>query len=732
MVAVGFAAEAQKRPKYEEVLPVMLTLPPSGALAQLKTYLDEEVQNPSIYLQMAVIYEKRYQEGDAMKDFAYKLGNGKLALEAYERTSQLIDEKTVKRYEAQFFNFGKYDDKGRLSVNYDSLAAKIARSKAELGLFLEFAPAIYTSFTESFSHYDKAHKVFTQILGDYPTFKELYLLFNPKVDTQLEEIKTNYLQFEAAFARYKEASDKYETGYNQKLTVKEIHVYRLEGLESQINFLKEDLQVWNYAKWVDETRAAIAKEIGALRASLLEEDKRLNTRLATVEQEYVAETFEPLAASKAVLFNLRKYDLGSVIEPIFLYKEKKHDLLYQELLSSTLDTSASVEVDRKLFLFGQMINKIRLADSTLLDIRNRNTAENLKKYPDFIQTNYSGIAGINQFANRESEINKQDFQRFVGQLREQLYIKLKPDSTAETITYKKIKIPVQVSKPVVLDSIKGILTTHVVKNFDGSMFLAGLLRNEKDNLLQTFVCGVTSDKKIAWYNDYQLVTDSASGQKAHTRMGVMQLVPGGLAMILHGEDTSKVHFNHLLIVDERGLSTLSQRLLFNAFPRTLNFSQRQNALIAAFKGVDFQMDILRETELVVASLSVVGDLNWQMRMPFKGDIASVMEVDEGFILAGNYNLMKGMDGKMKRGGRSAEETNPYLIRLNETGVVQNIRFIDYASGLVVNRGYRVSDDCINIFGVKGFHFYSPVVQSNPDLAFHLIVNSRLEVIDNSL
>ncbi len=61
---------------------------------------------------MAVIYEKRYRESDPIKDFAYKVGNAREALKAYQRTEQFISEKEVRKNQEYFFNFGTLDDKG--------------------------------------------------------------------------------------------------------------------------------------------------------------------------------------------------------------------------------------------------------------------------------------------------------------------------------------------------------------------------------------------------------------------------------------------------------------------------------------------------------------------------------------------------------------------------------------------------------------------------------------------
>ena len=48
LLLIVFGATAQKLEKYEDALPRILALPPSGAVAQLKRHLPVEPQNASI------------------------------------------------------------------------------------------------------------------------------------------------------------------------------------------------------------------------------------------------------------------------------------------------------------------------------------------------------------------------------------------------------------------------------------------------------------------------------------------------------------------------------------------------------------------------------------------------------------------------------------------------------------------------------------------------------------
>ncbi|MFT7030822.1 MAG: hypothetical protein ACJA2C_002222 [Marinoscillum sp.] len=727
---IGFA---QKLEKYEEVLPRFLAMPPSGTLAELKIYLAQEYDNGSIYLQMGLVYEKRYRKSDPITDYAYKVGNAQEALNAYRLAEQFITEKVVKKNQEYFFNFGKLDEKGRLNVEYDTIKNHLTKVQAELKRYVANVPTIYEKFTKSFSSYDQAHKRFSQILGKYPTFKDLYLLYNDEVDQEFKEIKEDYLASLAYWKEYKSASDTFDVGYHQKMSVQPIKVYRLDGLESKINFLKDDIKVWDYATWVDETRATIKSEIDKLRIDLAAENVRLDKELNNVAPSIANESFEPLKVSKEILFTLRKYDLNSVIEPIFLFKEKQHDLLHQQLINNKIAEDENSTVERKLYMYGQTINKIKDADSVLIDVRRRNTKASFEKYPNLINTSYQGQSGITTFISSSISSNNAQTKQYVDNIQTELYQLLKTDSIIPVAKYKKSSFPLRSSLSMDKEQLtEQKITTHRIENFDGSAFIAGVFLNAKEAKVQAYVAGVAPDKTIGWYNEYLLQLDSTVGFDSDTRIGAIQTVPGGLAVILSGVDGNGSRLNHLMMLDEKGIVTFNRRLMLDKFPRNISYNERTNTLFVTYKGDDYGDDIFMDSELIMASYSIYGDLQWQKRLSYKGDIADVVNVDQGYLIVGNYNELKGLDGKVKRAGTSNIETKLFTLKVNLAGEIIDLKTVDYGSSFYTNKIYKVSDDCINLFGSKGAYEKKLAIDDEPGSAVHIIMNKDLEVIANSL
>ncbi len=731
-LSVASNGVAQKRPKYRDELPKILQLPDAGKVALLKVYRIEEPEEASIDLQLGVVYNNRFLNSDILTNYKYKYGNAIAALTSLKIARLRIDEKKVKRNEEQFFNFGSIDEKGRVDVEFDTITAYLDSSIPPLEEFIKRAPGIYDVFTQSFAHYDAAHKEFSSIVGQYTTEKDLLLLYDSDLDAKMEKVKSEYEESIKFFSQYKDSIAQFPIGYNQELVIKVMNVYRLDGLESEINFLTPKVKVWNYAKWVTDTREFIDVNIDKLKADLAAENLRTDKVIESATPDFIRDEFTPLEINKEVLFTLRKYDLASVIEPIFQYKEAKHDLLYQKLVSQNLDTSTTIDPDRKLYLYGQMLNKIKEADTLLREIQTRNVEKTHKKYNSFLTQYYSGMEGVNQLVQTERTANNGDYSLYVDNIRDIVFEKMIVDSTLTEVTYRRSKIPFIVSLPVDNEVISTEhITTHKINNFDGSAFIGGIVKNEKENKTQAFVAGVTKDGKTGWYRDYLLQIDSA-GFDAHTRLAAMQTIPGGVALVLNGlNPETNDRINHLILLDETGEVTLSRRLLLQNYPRLMNYNERDNSLTIAYKGDDFMKDIFISNELIIANYNILGDLQWQYRNEYKGDITDIFNIQDGYMIAGNFNTIKGFDQKLITAGSNNTDTRGFMLKIDNNGRPISLKTLNSPRNYQIDAVYKVSDDCINILGNEGT--YMPVTGfSATENSIHMILNNNLEILSSSI
>jgi hypothetical protein len=193
MVLICVSAYSQKRPKYEDELPNILAYQSAGIPVMLKIYQADEPDNVSIDFQLAVVYLERFLNSDILTDFDYKLGNARNALLYLKKSRINLDEKEVRKNDEHYVNFGSYNEKGKLEVSYDTIGALMETYIPMLEGFVEAAPPIYENFTSSFSRYDQAHKLYTEIVGTYNTYNDLLMLHNEDLYTSISPITNSWL-----------------------------------------------------------------------------------------------------------------------------------------------------------------------------------------------------------------------------------------------------------------------------------------------------------------------------------------------------------------------------------------------------------------------------------------------------------------------------------------------------------------------------------------------------------
>ncbi|MGL1888467.1 MAG: hypothetical protein OCD76_18265, partial [Reichenbachiella sp.] len=152
------SASAQKKPKYETVLPSLLNMNQSSAIAELLEYRMLEPDNASVYLQLGLLYYDRFQKSDPLLEYKRAMANIELAESSFGSMQVFINEKEVKKDKKLYLNFAQYNEKGKYEVSYDSIIAKTTRALDSMGRFAENMPEVYNNFTKSYAHYSMANQ----------------------------------------------------------------------------------------------------------------------------------------------------------------------------------------------------------------------------------------------------------------------------------------------------------------------------------------------------------------------------------------------------------------------------------------------------------------------------------------------------------------------------------------------------------------------------------------------
>jgi|GEM_PF-920301 len=725
--------------KFKDIYPTIEQAEDEQALPVLNAYLINDLDHPGANLLVTMIYDRRYKAADVLTEYEMAVANAQRAKLRLAKCGAIVTERDVKKNSSYYSQFGTgTDSKGRAIVAFSTVSAALVNKNDSVTSFLNKVPSIYKSFVGAVNSYDQAIKMFYQINSRYNSLDDLYLLYNDQLGDSLAMLKQAYDSTLYYLDDYKKQIVEYPiNNYKQDYVVKDIDTYRLSGLITQSDFLSNNIEIWNYGQWVDDVNKLVGDDISTLRKDIITYEQNINTSLEKAAKASNFNSFEPIDRNKELLFKLKKFDNRSLLASIFQYKNRMQYLKNKTHNTSYYDTASNIDHQSKYAFYGEMVNDYYLVDSMLKEVKSRMSPINIDKHKQFIQTYYDGNIGVGEYIGKESKSIKQGFQEYIGTLREAIMDDIIADTvfTEKIVRFGKRKIPLAVSKTFSIDSIKhgALEATHLKENTDGSRYTAGVHKSTRGikNAI-AYVARISPNEKVTWYKEYDIAIDSA-GSDADNFVTDMQLTSVGCAIIVRSRHlTNQSVLNSLIYIDEEGNEQLNQRLDENAYPRTINYSEKTNSFIIGFRDNDQNQVLTRESPTTLMNINVLGDLLWNVSYTFSGTLENVVNTNDGYILAGNFTAKKDKNGNAVRTKINEKQTNVYLDFVSDQGVVSNTKLITSGESFYLTDVVKVNDSNISLLGHKGI--YDPAFrksQSDKD-AVYIFTNAKLKVIYSDL
>ncbi|NJN42566.1 MAG: hypothetical protein HC811_10400 [Flammeovirgaceae bacterium] len=596
--------------------------------------------------------------------------------------------------------FQTLDAKGRPFVEYSLVAQKIQTSYDSLELFISKIPPIYSSFTRSVNHYDKAVKIFSEISSEYTSIEDIYLLYDQKLDARLSALKNNYDSTIINFNDYQRQIKPYPIkNYYQHYTVIPIRTYRLDGLLTNINFLTNQINLWDYSSWVDQVRSVISKDVADLRSKIILSDQKLTESLNNLRQNPDS---PPYQFDKKVAFNLNHFERQSLVLSILQYK-----MFMQSILAINRKQTDSVNYMRQAEVASSLIHLNRKADTLIQEAGSRYNDYRVSKHKEFIASNFNGPKGLESYINAEKKEIGSSYQTYSNELHQSLS---KLDKQFEQFTNKemsvrigRLTIPLTVQSPEVEAMDNGTLFTLVNrKNSDGSAYLAGIYKPDKKiKNIVTYVARINPDGKPAWVKDFNVSVDTTVVSDANNYLGPLVLTQEGCAFLVHAvKTTGEDRLNSFIYLDEKGDQKLSVRLKDKTYPRKLLYSEKNNSFIMLLKGKEEIQNNAEPESISIGSANVLGDVLWRKDYSITGNVVDLIPVIDGYLIAGNYSVIKDLAGKEYRTKISSQECSPFVMKISEHGEWVEVNPISTPSSIYIDRVIKVNDNSINLIGFQ--------------------------------
>jgi hypothetical protein len=732
LIILSVSAHAQ-RVKYRDLVITLPTLSVEQQKNQLKEYVTEDLDHPNANFRLALLYEYNYRTADPLTAFEFSMANAEQARNRFLKSGQLCDSREVERnndYYAPIFK--TFDERGRPAVPFATVSRKITGGYDSAGLFLDKMPAIYKAFTRSVNAYDQAVKVFALINLTYRSPEDLYMLYDKELDSQFTDLKSNYDTCIAALNQYLKLTQVYPLkSHQQTYQVKPIETYHLDGLITGLTFLTPTIELWDYGAWVDKTRKVVQTDIAELRKHLATTNEHLDETLRKISVASDTQMPPLTKIDKQVAFTLNNFDRLSVIQSLMDFKAFKEQWEI-ESRSKVLDTTLS---SHNAAVYSSLIYANRKADTLLQQLKTRITPARMNKHKELIAKMYGGPAGLEKYARDQEQHVKETFNEYTQELRTNV-AGLAGDNSYTTkdnmLKSGKFTVPLLTALPTTEGLDQGLLFTQFnQKNSDGSAYVAGVYKpDKKKNLISTYLVRINPDGKVAWLKDFNLPVDSAAKDDANSQPGPIVLTQEGCAMIVRSVHTTRGDaLNHFIYLNEKGEDKIRLRLKEKVFPRFLLYSEKSNQFVLTFKGNDLQQQFAAAENITTLGVNILGQEVWRKEIPLKGTITDVINLADGYMLAGNFTEIKDTTGKEIRTKAGTSECNPYLVRLSERGDVMHITPVLSASSVYLTRLVKVNDTSINLiaFGEKLDSGLSKTFGES-DKMIHVMSNRRGQVI----
>jgi hypothetical protein len=715
-----------QRLRYKEVAPALDTITTSEQLLLLRAYLVEDAEQPNANFRLALLHYNIFRKSDPLLEYKKAIAHAKETMLRLTKAKMLVtasDVKSDNEYYAPIFK--AIDAKGKPYVEFAVVQQKMTNAMDSSQKFIDKMPAIYNAFTKSVKHYDQAVKTFAAINTDYKTLEDIYMLFNQDLDDRLESLKQSYDSSMSYFKTYQSLITEYPLKkYNQKSQIKSINVYRMDGLNTALTFLSPNVEFWNYTEWVEAVRKGHKEEILGIREKIVSTETKLDESLVKIPSGEVALESLP-KISKDLIFQLNNYDKNSLALALLEYKAFKQLWLYK--LKSVQKDSA---LDAKLQLYSTLIQMNRGADTLLTHVRNSSNATSVKKHVGYLDKFYDGESGLKRFVDSENGFINNTFKEYRDVLQSNLQrYNASPEGINKFVKIGAFNVPLFAEKKSIaeLDNI-ALLTQKISRLPDGSTYIAGVHKTNKktNNNVIGYVARLNPDGKAAWIKELNFAPDSLPVMNANNYIGDLVTTQEGCAVVVTSvrPATNAVINNFVFINDKGEMKTM--RVKDAGMARKVVYQEASNSFIIVFKGDSEKQQSLKEESIALTSINILGDLLWHQDIPLTGTFQDLIPVRDGYVLTGNYAVMKDQTGREVRTKIAQGQSNPFLIKLNLKGDKLNVIPFVSEKSILIDKVVKVNDGSINLMGYEAT--FNDDINSPKGAAMHLMTSYDLRTI----
>lgn len=403
------AAYGQKV-KYKDIFALLSTKQFEQAEPFLKHYLKETTDNPNAFLFMGNIFQEKASKNDVLKQTSIAIANMDSAILYYDKAHKTLDEREVRKNKEYYQSYNRRDLRtGEFGVKLPDIQFDIEKRIEALKDRIDKVKMLSRHFALADITYKRANILFLSLQSNFPSENQMYLRADDKTLNDLSTLSMTFDSCARAFEQYKTVSSSLgKTGYNQRMSLVRINDFKTDGRPAA-DFFGDDVKLWDYKTFADESRARIEKEILPMRKHLSTYDTEINKLREKLNADSVSIRNDLTKLIDKLLYDqLKKFDAQPL--PMMVFAMKTTDLEYRSMLLEHKQFRDSADIHFQIGMLKKEMMLLDNLDSTSSKLSDKALEEKSLDYAEFVKSAFgdasalrSYVGSVRDFGSKEKE-----------------------------------------------------------------------------------------------------------------------------------------------------------------------------------------------------------------------------------------------------------------------------------------------------------------------------------------
>ncbi len=487
------SANGQKL-KYKNIFPLLQAKNYAQGEPQLRQFLTDpkNQEEPNAHLQFGYILESHAEKLNVVTDSIALIRYSDSIAIAFNKAKLLIDDKEIRKNEDYYQQFHRRDLRtGDFGIKLSDIQLELDNKIERYRLVSRKTKQLAGSLPGLQSTYEKSNEIYKNLTKQFKTENALALSANQEIQGLLKELISNGEEIRDMVDNIQDiAATHPRADYNASSEWSKIETYAVDG-SSMINVYEGHYVFWDYKKFAEDMLRKVDSEIKQFKHDLIETDKNLSNKLATVER---AETLFELPEIPAELEKqIIDIDPDGLAGNILRFK--KHEIAFKNIELIDEDSAFVTRQMSKVDTLYEIINKM---DAIFAKVKASNSEEEKAKYESYVKAVFG----------RNTQVNKYVQEKEVWLKNRRAILDRSFDYWSEVDSWaigENYRIPL--FEPETMEGYDlNYLTVMKVEDPDYNLNVFGF--QVEDTPYKSYLARVSKDRKILWVDRFQLQSTS--------------------------------------------------------------------------------------------------------------------------------------------------------------------------------------------------------------------------------